>query len=454
MLTYRAYYGWITDVASRARYGPWPATGLDASLLADYETSFALQRRLGLDVAVIWGLFVSREWPADLPARPDAGAAQPETEREAGVRRLLDAAHRHGIRVLAGLGVYSWGFEAIIRAHPELSAGNPRALCASVPEAWDWQRRVIDRTLTRAEVDGVGLQSADQGRCPCPRCARWGDLEYHARLTARVTAYVKERWPGKLVNVNTWGVSTEDPADLPHLVEMARGADYLVDVFGGVARRDPGYRRRVVAALDGIGVAYGTNGGISVRPPQHWQRYRWFIPTLREPARHLAGLAADGGRAAELFDRVQANSGDGVSLCVHAHLLRAPTRPVEAILEEVLGELYRPRSATAGADLVALFLEAERAFLARWRSPLPGAPIYLERLGGDRPGEPQYLTRHMAPEALSGYERELLALREAADRLVPEVGAGEKLRLVDHCLDGMLGDVAHAIRASEGASPA
>ncbi|HVG98332.1 MAG TPA: hypothetical protein VNK05_15600 [Chloroflexota bacterium] len=60
----------------------------------------------------------------------------------------------------------------------------------------------------------------------------------------------------------------------------------------------------------------------------------------------------------------------------------------------------------------------------------------------------------MAPEAPSGYERKLLALREVADRLVPEVGAGEKLRLVGHCLDGMLGDVAHAIRASEGASPA
>src|SRR5262249_44734246 len=158
------------------------------------------------------------------------GAVPPE--RRERVRRLIGAGHRRGIRVLAGLGVYSWGYEAIIRAHPELSAGNPRALCASNPDAWVWQQRVTDWTFEQADVDGVSLQSADQGRCPCGRCARWGDLEYHARLNARVTAYVKGRWPGKVVGVNTWGVSTEDPADLPHLLEMARGSDFLIDVFG------------------------------------------------------------------------------------------------------------------------------------------------------------------------------------------------------------------------------
>jgi hypothetical protein len=50
----------------------------------------------------------------------------------------------------------------------------------------------------------------------------------------------------------------------------------------------------------------------------------------------------------------------------------------------------------------------------------------------------------MAPVALSGYERALVAQRHEGDRLVPEVAAPEKLRLVGHCLDGALGDVAHA----------
>jgi hypothetical protein len=138
-----------------------------------------------------------------------------------------------------------------------------------------------------------------------------------------------------------------------------------IDLFSGVARRDPGHRRRVVAAPDAIGVAYGENGGVCVRPPQHWQRYRWFLPTLREPARHLAALVADGGRATETFNRVVANPGDEVSLWVHAPL-RGPSRPVEAALDGVLDDLYRPRGVATREGLAALFLAAERAFFECW----------------------------------------------------------------------------------------
>jgi hypothetical protein len=444
MLTHRAYAGWVTDVTSQAQYGPWPAVRLDEALLADYAASFALQQRLGLDLSVIWGLFVSSSWPVDLDDIP--------AERVGRVRRLLDLAHGHGVRVLAGLGVHSWGFEEVIRARPDLSAGNPRTLCPSNPAWWEWQRRLVDWLFDRAPLDGVSLQSADQGRCPCERCARWGAVEYHARLNARVAAYVKDRRPDAVVGVNAWGLSIEDPADLPHLLELARGADFFIDVFGSAARRDPAHRRRVAAALAAMGVAYGTNGGPSVRPPQHWQRLRWFLPCLREPAGTVARLAADGGRAIETFNQCIANPGDEVSLWVSAALFREPERPVEGVLDGVLDELYRPRGAAAREALAGVFLGAERAFFGRWRRPEGRTLVLLEPLRADRPGEPQYLTAQLAPEALPGYERDLLALRDEVDRLVPEVGAQERLRLVGHCLDGALGDVAHALRTT-GAIP-
>src|SRR5690242_2535989 len=103
---------------------------LDEAMQADYERAFALQARWGLDHIIIWGIFVGRAWPLDMerPVPPP---------RMAAARRLIEAAHRHGVKVLAGLGVYSWGFEEIIRARPDLSAGNPRALCASNPESWE-----------------------------------------------------------------------------------------------------------------------------------------------------------------------------------------------------------------------------------------------------------------------------------------------------------------------------
>ena len=105
-----------------------------------------------------------------------------------------------------GLGVYSWGFEEIIRANPRLSRGNPRAMCASQPESWDWMRKVIDFAMTRFPVDGASLQSADQGRCECNQCRRWPDTEYHARLDIRVSEYIRAHWPGKTIGVSGWGM--------------------------------------------------------------------------------------------------------------------------------------------------------------------------------------------------------------------------------------------------------
>jgi hypothetical protein len=145
------------------------------------------------------------------------------------------------------------------------------------------------------------MQSADQGRCPCDACAGWGTVEYHARLNGQVARYIRSRWPGRLVSANTWPTSIEGPEDLPRVVEMARGSDIVVDVFSTASRRDGGYRPRLVRALAEAGAAYGTNGGPCVRPPQHWQHLRWFIPTLRVAAGHVARLHRDGGRAAEIF---------------------------------------------------------------------------------------------------------------------------------------------------------
>src|SRR5579862_7937627 len=122
---HRAYLGWITDLDSRPDpNAPWPSMRLDAPLLEDYRRTFALMKRLGYNAIVIWGFYVSRSWPLDIKS-----AVSPQ--RAILVRRLLDAAHEQGIRVYTGLGVYSWGFEEIIRANPHLSRSNPNAMCAS-----------------------------------------------------------------------------------------------------------------------------------------------------------------------------------------------------------------------------------------------------------------------------------------------------------------------------------
>src|SRR5205085_7396500 len=120
-----SYLGWITDLASRPEANvKWPSMRLDEELLRDYESSFALLQKLGFNDVSLWGMYVANEWPLDVRS-----AVTPE--RGALVERLIASAQRHGLRVLNGFGLYSWGYAKIIASNPRLNGGNPNAMCAS-----------------------------------------------------------------------------------------------------------------------------------------------------------------------------------------------------------------------------------------------------------------------------------------------------------------------------------
>src|ERR1700744_4504151 len=58
---YRAYLGWITDLATFAEtWAEWPSMKIDQPLLNDYRETFGLMKRLGFEDLCIWGLYVSR----------------------------------------------------------------------------------------------------------------------------------------------------------------------------------------------------------------------------------------------------------------------------------------------------------------------------------------------------------------------------------------------------------
>lgn len=108
----------------------WPSVRLDDALLEGYWRTFDVMRAVGFNEISIWGFYVSRAWPLEI-----SSAVPPE--RGVLAEKLIEAAHRRGIRVYACLGVCGWGFDQTIRANPRLSRGNPNAGCASEPEAWD-----------------------------------------------------------------------------------------------------------------------------------------------------------------------------------------------------------------------------------------------------------------------------------------------------------------------------
>ena len=68
---------------------------------------------------------------------------------------------------------------------------------------------------------------------------------YHVVLNIRSSKYIRSNWPGKSVAVSGWGMRFDDPASLPHLVELSKHIDYLIDVTI-LAARDPALRSELI----------------------------------------------------------------------------------------------------------------------------------------------------------------------------------------------------------------
>jgi len=428
---HRGYLGWITDLASEPdTHAQWPSMRLDERLLNDYRQSFDLMAKLGFNEISIWGLYVANAWPADIK-----DCVTPERGRL--VNALIEEAHRRNIKVLSGLGVYSWGFEEIIKADPEVARTSPLAMCASEPKAWDWMAKVIDFVVSRFPIDGVSMQSADQGRCECPRCKEYSTAEYHAVLNVRVAEYIRARWPGKIVGVNSWGMPLGDEASLPSLQRIGKVADYLIDARGTSRWEAPGLRRETISSL---ACDFGTIGGPQPEPPQHWPRDRWFLPTLRRTGEHLTALAADGGRACEYFFHILANPGDEVSFRLAGRMLSAPHVSWETHALAAVEEMFKVKNRRVCDALMSLMFRCEEAYF-RHLPPDVSGMISLEPLVSNRPGPPIYLTERLNPSQRETYAAELDAVAPQYKRLLPEVGRADKVRRILACLRNVMDDL-------------
>ena len=428
---HRAYLGWITDLDSRPDvHAPWPSMRLDAALLEDYGRTFAAMKRLGYSEIVIWGFYVSRSWPLDI-------ASAVPGDRGVLVGKLIDAAHEHGIRVYTGLGVYSWGFEEIIRANPELSRGNPQAMCASQPQSWEWMRKVIDFAMTRFPVDGASLQSADQGRCKCSQCQRWSDSEYHARLDIHVSEYIRARWPGKTIGVSGWGMRLDEAASLPALVDLSRHIDYLIDVRDSAGSVGSSWRERLTRELV---CSFGTLGGPQVEPPQHLVRNGWFLPTVRRGSEHIAKLYAEGGRACEYFFHILENPGDEISFWMAGKMLSNPAIPWQKHLAASIEELYRPSRRSATDALAEIFIRAEDAYL-RYQPSLRSGTISIEPLVEDHPGPPVYITKQLTVEERIQYRKDLRSILADLKEWAQDIPDIKRVQKISECLSHTVRDV-------------
>ena len=438
--THRLLLGWINDNSSRPLSGKrWPIVDMGEDTVLDYQAFLRVARDHGYTGITLWGIFASHAW--SVPLR---NSVTPERRRL--FERIRAEADRLGIKVLYGLGVYSWGFEEIIRRDPTAARSEGRrawgsfepdngvAMCYQSASARQWMRDIVDLCVEEAGTQGFGLQSGDLGRCYCHECRKMSDNEYHTRVVNETATYIRQRHPGQLVGLSAWGV---DFGGGPRsLDEMASHLDFMTDVTDQAARRGGGYRRAMASRLP---CALCSLGGAVIVPPQRWARDRWFLPHADMTARSIRSLHDDGGRAFEFFMGPLANPQYNLMTRFVGLMLSDPTQTADQALSRVIEEVCDPRDAGTTERIVRWMLDVERAYFGRVGDVSSGE-FDFEPLKGENAGGPVYLTR-LPAGALAGYGADL----ERLAGMLPAMASGcrhpEVLLRIQRCLANVLVDV-------------
>jgi len=451
MFNHKVLLGWINDVSTQPRIGKrWPMIDVDEQLRQDYHELFGVLKDWGYDGLAIWGLIVNHSWPVNLDDSLTA-------ERRHFLQQVIEDAHEHGLRIYSGLGLYSWGFEEIIRAHPETAKDEGRivwdefqpdngvAMCYHSEAAREWMRKVVDFVFEAVEIDGAGMQSADQGRCYCKQCREMGDMEYHALVNDEWAGYIKSRWPSATVAVSGWGMSFNKVEDIPHLQRLGRHLDYIVDVRDQAGQAGSEFRRNLISSLP---CDFGSLGGTTFVPPQRWERFRWFLPHAGLTGGNLQQLYKDGGRAHEFFAGPLVNPQYELMTKFTGYLLNHPETTIEQALAVVVNDVFAPQTKGVEEGIVQWLLAMEAAFFDK------ATPTYgefdFEPLMGMQPGDPTYL-RKLPNAYLSEYRNSLQKLGAELQSLAKNCRKPQMIGQITRCLSAVSDDVEWSIRHKSSA---
>ena len=400
---YRIAFGaWINDMrATPLPLENWPAPQLDDEAIESAIRAMDVQASAGFNYLDVWGLFATYGWPTDI-----VSACPPERRRR--IEQLLQAAKQRGLRVVQGLGTYSWGYDQIIAADPEVRGKNPdgtphpHAMCDAHPRSFEYVRKIIDFALGNFDFGGVHLESCDLGCCHCPQCAgKDGVVGYNVRLNQKTADYIRSKWPDKFLYVITinWVPAGQhfSPDERAKVLALGKHVDCIFDqghTGYQVAEAD---RRAFITALP---CAYGTSGGLWLYPDTRWDRESYFLPYAFQSGQAIQRQYADGVRGCMFYQGPVNNPGQEFMIACGGRFLRDPSRGVAEVVAEVLEKYYRPKNREALARLTRLFQTAEDSYFRQWSDerfrkgwgvPLPGEFKLDNRLFGTSPGPATYL---------------------------------------------------------------
>lgn len=355
-----AFGCWINDVRTEPLpFDSWPPVILDDIAEQSLIKTMDLQAKSGYNIFDVWGLFAAFGWPVDIVSAVDK-------DRDVRVRRIMKAARNRGIKLVYGLGVYSWGFDKIIEHDPKVKGPNPHAMCGSREESWQWQKKIID-FIMKYDFDGYHLEASDLGRCTCEECMKKWPVQatYYNEITGRCADYIRSKDPSKYIAAITiswadWNTGfTEE--DKNNLVELSKKVDTILDQgHHGTFIKEPDRK----AFIERLHCKFGTSGGYWVYPPFRCHRLRWFLPYTKKTGTHIKGLYADGGRTVLYYQGPVTNPGAEVNMAFGGKIMSDTDRKVEDVLAEVLDDLYKPKNAEAAKKLLETFQLGEDAYFS------------------------------------------------------------------------------------------
>lgn len=452
---------WINDVRLEAMpFAYWPPDLLDEVAERSLIETMRLQAASGYNMFDVFGLFAAWGWPVDIVSAVDQ-------ERDARVRRIQKAARELGIKLIYGLGVYSWGFDKIIQHDPAVKGPNIHAMCASREESWVWQKKIIDFIL-QCDFDGYHLEASDLGRCTCEQCMKtWPVLAtYYNHITAKCADYIRRQAPGKYISAITiswadWntGFTAEDKQNL---ITLSHQVDSILDQGHHGPFVKEADRK---AFVDQLQCKYGTSGGFWVYPPFRCHRERWFLPYTRKTGEHIQRLYADGGRSVLYYQGPINNPGVEVNVAFGGKIMSDVSRDVTDVLSEVIEELYQPKTQEAHRFLVKTFQQGEEAYLSNMNYDADG--IHLKgQLAYPGPGElhigfgvslagatsavPVYLYEpNLNDQGRAAYAKGLEACLGHVSKIEHQVGAVERVQRLKNSIYHALDDVLNVAYARE-----
>jgi hypothetical protein len=402
---------------------------MDKALIDDYEETLGFLQQSGMNEITLWGLFTNSYWEPEIDKTIDA-------ERLKKVREVISDAHQHRIKILCGLGVYSWGFNKIIKEHPEMKCPcNEEVMDPAKPESWEWQKKVLDYLTDNFEFDGFSLQSADRGRCTCGEYKNASSLEYHALLNQKVVDYIHSKKENYIIGISGWGMNLGNPSDLKSVVKMTKNVDYLIDVEESALKAGKSYRSELIKAI--APCVYGSTGTPNIEPIQALPRDQYFVPTFKRSCQRIRELYNDGGRACETYVRTRGNIGDEVTIEVIASILNDPGKETYLALKETLKRIFQPSDATALKDLSTIFNKAEDAFFDN----TSGDKEVIQLMPRNNTTPSSRYLKDMSASSRARYQIEMKGIYYRIIRIKDKIKNQEKYQALLKCLGNVLREI-------------